>query len=194
MWKEILRDYDQRHRCNEDEQIGWFRKHSSLRAAIESAARALDEQGRRYSHQSRIRRESIRHATAALLAAEDRIARVTAFDELLDTITAQLRAVAGVGDLYRYDTAFRIGAYLDCFPTRVYLHAGTRVGARALGLAYQQDSLGMSEAPAELRHRAPYEVEDILCIYKGWFGRGSGSTAVCPPRRRGRRGHSGRGC
>jgi hypothetical protein len=33
-----------------------------------------------------------------------------------------------------YDTALRIGAKLKLFPTKVYLHAGTRLGARALGL------------------------------------------------------------
>ena len=81
-------------------------------------------------------------------------------------MSKQLRDVAGIGALYRYDTAFRIGAYRGLFPTRVYLHAGTRKGARALGLDYRKDALEMSEIPAALRTRKPYEIEDILCIYK----------------------------
>ena len=31
-------------------------------------------------------------------------------------------------------SSFRIGAKINLFPTKVYLHAGTRRGARALGL------------------------------------------------------------
>lgn len=124
---------------------------------------------KRYGHQTRIRRQSIAHARTALLAAEDAIARAESFDALVNIFARQLRDVPGTGELYRYDTAFRIGAYLGRLPERVYLHSGTRAGARALGLPYQKDALEMSEVPAELRHRAAYEVEDILCIYKDVF-------------------------
>lgn len=169
MWEAILRDYDRRHCCNCDEQVAWFQTQPSLRRALEVAARAMDKRGRRYSHQFRIRRDAIAHATAALVAGQRQIARTRSFDVLLTVVTEQLRQVAGVGELYRYDTAFRIGAYLGLFPERVYLHAGTRAGARALGLDYRKGALEMSEVPAALRKRKPHEVEDILCIYKDRF-------------------------
>ena len=173
MWDAIFRDYDARHCCNCEDQIGWFVSQPSLRRAVEVAARATDKRGRRYSHQFRIRREAIAHATAALVAGERQIAQAGSFDALFATVTEQLREVSGVGELYRYDTAFRIGAYLGIFPERVYLHAGTRAGARALGLDYTKMALEMSELPAALRRRKPHEVEDILCIYKERFqGRG----------------------
>ena len=70
MWEEILRDYDERHAHNEERQIAWFRRQPSLRVAIETAARAADERGKRYDHQNRIRRVAIAQATAALLASE----------------------------------------------------------------------------------------------------------------------------
>ena len=168
MWHDILEDYDRRHCCGDD-QIVWFQKQPSLRAAIEMAARATNERGRRYDHQFRIRREAIEHATAALLAIERRLARATTFDALFTVISEQLLGVVGIGELYHYDTAFRIGAYLRLFPTSVYLHAGTRKGARALGLEHNRDALEMSEVPVALRHREPHEVEDILCIYKDRF-------------------------
>jgi hypothetical protein len=175
MWQEILDDFDRRHCCNEQSEIGWFRDQPSLHHAIDRAARAIDARGRRYSHQYRIRRQSIAHACAALLAAEAQIARAASFDDLLNVITSQLHEVPGVGRLYRYDAAFRIGAHLGLFPTRVYLHAGTRVGARALSLAYEKEALEMDEVPPELRHRAPHEVEDIFCIYSDVF---RGNTIV----------------
>ena len=52
----------------------------------------------------------------------------------------------GIGSLTVYDTATRIGAFLKLEPDRVYLHAGTRDGARALGFD-QRDSLSASELP-----------------------------------------------
>jgi hypothetical protein len=181
MWQEILDDYDRGHRCNKQNEIGWFHDQPSLHQAIDRAARAVDARGRRYSHQYRIRRQSIVHARAALLAAEAQIARTTSFDDLLNVINGQLREVAGVGRLYRYDTAFRIGVNRGLFPTRVYLHAGTRDGARALGLAYNKEALEMNEVPLDLRHRAPHEVEDIFCIYADVFRGNTISGERCLP-------------
>ena len=34
-----------------------------------------------------------------------------------------------------YDTALRIGAHLDIMPDRIYLHAGVKEGAKALGFS-----------------------------------------------------------
>ncbi len=184
MWQEILRDYDESHAGSEENQISWFRRQTSLRAAIEKAARAVDDRGKRYDHQYRIWRQSVRQATAALIAAEASIAVTASFDDLLRLITEQLREVAGIGALYCYDAAFRIGAYLGRYPTRVYLHRGTRAGARALGLDYRRDALEMSEVPQELRDRQPYEVENILCIYERRFRGGSATREGGKGRRR----------
>jgi hypothetical protein len=51
----------------------------------------------------------------------------------------------------------------------VYLHAGTRTGARALGLAARAATLDVSELPAEFHSLEPHEVEDVLCIFKDKF-------------------------
>src|SRR5258708_21074583 len=111
MWQQVLDDYDRRHSCNEENEIAWFGRQPSLRTAIERAAHAVDQSGRRYSHQRRIRRQSITQATAALLAIEAEIEHAGSFDMLLALISRQLREVAGTGKLYCYDTAFRIGAH-----------------------------------------------------------------------------------
>lgn len=170
MWDEILRDYDESHAYNEDQQISWFRRQPSLRVAIETAARATDDREKRYDHQYRIRRIAITQATAALLASERALATVTSFDDLLSLVFAQVHQIDGIGELYCYDTALRIGAYLGQFPTRVHLHRGTRAGAMALGLDYHQYALEMADFPPELRGRQPIHVENILCIYRDRFG------------------------
>jgi len=184
MWQEILRHYDQTHSGDAVEEIAWFQEQPSLRQAIETAARAIKKDRKRYDHQCRVWRSAIPQAIAALLALEDRIARVESFDELLRLITEQLRDIPGIGELYYYDTAFRIGVYLGVYPTRVYLHAGTRVGARKLQppVDHRKDALDIGELPPDLRARPPYTIENILCIYADRLGGNSDDTLR--PRRR----------
>jgi hypothetical protein len=71
--------------------------------------------------------------------------------------------------LYSYDTAVHIGAKLGLMPDEVYLHSGTRKGARALGLPYRQPTLQISSLPIALHQLAGYEIEDFLCIFKNEF-------------------------
>ncbi len=75
------------------------------------------------------------------------------------------------GRLPVYDVALRIGAFLKVLPERVYLQSGARKGARALGLDATQRSLPMSAFPPAFHRLEPWEVEDVLCIYKRELGR-----------------------
>lgn len=51
----------------------------------------------------------------------------------------------------------------------MYLHAGTRVGASALGFDPRARAVELEQLPAPLRELKPHEVEDVLCIYKEWL-------------------------
>jgi hypothetical protein len=64
-----------------------------------------------------------------------------------------------------YDTALRIGASLGLEPQSVYLHAGTRFGARRLGLDWRAETIPVSALPPPLRKLKPREIEDLLCIF-----------------------------
>lgn len=77
-----------------------------------------------------------------------------------------LQLVSGSDELYVYDTTLRIGAKLGLLPKKVYLHAGTRVGAKALGFDGNARTLEISVLPKELRQLEPHEIEDALCIFK----------------------------
>lgn len=46
------------------------------------------------------------------------------------------------------------------------IHGGVRQGARALGLDASQRTPPMAAMPPEMRRLEPFEVEDVLCIYK----------------------------
>jgi hypothetical protein len=65
-----------------------------------------------------------------------------------------------------YDTALRIGAYLHLKPELVYLHAGTRIGARNLGFDSSAEFIATRNFPDEFRCLSASEIEDVLCIYK----------------------------
>lgn len=74
--------------------------------------------------------------------------------------------IPGLGHLYTYDTALRIGSKLVQLPNKVYLHAGTRRGARILGLDWKASALEIAEIPIELRELEPFKIEDFLCVYE----------------------------
>jgi hypothetical protein len=65
------------------------------------------------------------------------------FADLHAVVSRAIRSVPGVGELTVYDTALRIGAKLGFARERVYLHAGTRQGAKRLALDWQAESVSL---------------------------------------------------
>jgi hypothetical protein len=99
----------------------------------------------------------------------------SSFHELLQMVDDAIRSIRGIGELAVYDTAHRIGAYLRLEPPKVYLHAGTRIGARALGLGKGTNKLEIDELPAAFHRLTAGEIEDCLCIYKDDLKRVNGT-------------------
>lgn len=87
------------------------------------------------------------------------------FHDLYCLIEETVRPIHGIGELYIYDAALRMGAFLKLAPEHIYLHAGVRVGARALGFIGGDYAL-CSELPAEFSALHPHQIEDCLCVYK----------------------------
>lgn len=158
----------QRVRPRAHAELDWFIRQPALRDAIENAALARNIMGKRYSHQRRIKKAAIKEAFSLLTGASERIRRSRNFAELFQMMNELLEDVPGIGELYIYDTSLRIGAKLNLYPKKVYLHAGTRRGARALGLK-ADTSLNVPDLPSEFRCLLPYEIEDVLCIFKKEF-------------------------
>jgi hypothetical protein len=166
----IVRTYIRQIRPKAKAELDRFRELWSLSTAIKKAALAINSKGKRHKHQRRLKKITLQRAHDVLCANEEAIEQVHDFDELHTLIDRILGPVPGIGELYVYDTALRIGAKLDRLPTRVYLHAGTRIGARALGLGTNGRTLEVSAFPRELRSLEPHEIEDLLCIFKDEMG------------------------
>lgn len=148
-------------------ELDSFLDEPTLLSAIRRAALARTREGKRFSHQSRLTPANLAYAAEALVARADDLAAAPNFRELHQLIAAILEARDRLGDLYLYDTALRIGMKLGLSPGRVYLHTGARDGAKALGLTGKV--IDVSDLPPAFRALAPYELEDVLCIYKRHF-------------------------
>jgi hypothetical protein len=81
------------------------------------------------------------------------------------------RDIGGLGLLYCYDTALRMGCRLRFLPLRVYLHSGTREGAIALGIDRKRQTVEIAELPPPFACLDAAEIEDALCIYKSDLAR-----------------------
>jgi hypothetical protein len=87
---------------------------------------------------------------------------------LLNQVEVLAKSVRGAGELVAYDVADRIGLHLGLTPRWIYLHAGTRTGARRLGLgtAPNTRSIGAKDLPRPLDSLGPRDAENVLCTYQ----------------------------
>jgi hypothetical protein len=165
----IVRTYITQIQLHANDELNWFRQQPTLSEAIRFAALATNSKGKRYSHQRRLSRTILEQARGSLRANEKKIEQCKDFDELYTLLENLLVPIKGIGELYVYDTALRIGARLGLLPSKVYLHAGTRVGAQVLGFDGKAKALEVSQLPQELQQLEPHEIEDVLCIFKDWL-------------------------
>lgn len=95
----------------------------------------------------------------------ERLSTIATFEELIEEV--EKLKIKGIGDLTIYDTATMIGASNGVYPQKVYLHAGAKTGAKALGVkgAVVDKSVFVALCPA-FDKLTPMQIEDFLCIYK----------------------------
>jgi hypothetical protein len=153
----------------------FYESQSTLVDVIRVAARAEDARGKRLSHQRRIPRSSRLSLEAGLLRQRRRIKKASSFEALHEVVAEVAKSIRSIGPLTVYDTALRVGAWLRLEPAVVFLHAGTRIGARRLGLDVSSGTLSPKALPPAFDALRPDEVEDVLCIYKDVFGHTMGA-------------------
>lgn len=161
---EIANDYIRRFREIAISELRFYELQPTLHAAIRVAGLSRTEDGKRHSHQCRIPGHVLEAGERRLQVVSQHLKKATSFSDLHREVDDEIRAIRGIGDLAVYDIAHRIGAYLGHEPEAVYVHAGTRKGARALGL--KGDVIPLDQIPRALRRLSPAEIEDCLCIYK----------------------------
>jgi len=163
---DIVAAYVRDFRTDAAREQRWFAIQRTIEDAIWFAAVAQGPKGQRLSHQRRIPAALLAECSRRLLAAARSLSHSRSFDQLHQHVQSIVGGIRGIGELYIYDTALRIGAKLGLEPTAIFLHAGTRDGAKALGFEPSRKTVSMSELPHALRALEPREIEDVLCIYK----------------------------
>lgn len=160
----IVDDYIREYRRHARAEMRFYAGQPTLADAVRVAAGCVRADGKRHPHQYRIPAASLQKAVRRLQRVD--LAAAETFDELHDVINAAVRDIDMIGPLTVYDIAHRLGAFLGLEPTRVYLHRGTRDGARVLGLGRGRHALDLDELPREFHRLTAAEAEDCLCIYK----------------------------
>jgi hypothetical protein len=166
---EIVNDYLKNRAESAEQYLRHYKIQRTLVNAITEAALAKLPSGKRFSHQWRIPKSVLEMAKDALL--KSNLDVCYSFDQLYCLVKRTIGPIYGIGELAIYDIAHRLGAYLRLQPEYVYLHAGTRDGAKALKIKNLSEKLSMSEFPPEFQKLRPEQVEDCLCIYKTHLAR-----------------------
>ncbi|MBI2845284.1 MAG: hypothetical protein HYX86_01925 [Chloroflexi bacterium] len=163
----IVRLYTDKHWPNLEKLLLFYQNLPSLKEAIYKAAFAIrGPNGRRHGHQTRIKKRALEEAASILGQMEGEIRSCKDFEGLIHLIKNTVEPIPGLGELYTYDTALRIGAKLGLRPNLVYIHAGTRDGAKALGINPKRESIDPANLPVAFQELEAHQIEDCLCIHK----------------------------
>lgn len=133
------------------------------------AATARNRDGKKHPHQRRIPLATLEAGASTLLSHLVDLQSCKSFDQLHVLVQSITEGIKGLGPLYIYDTALRFGFPKGLLPERVYLHRGTLLGAKRLGLETKATTLSMEELPPVLAILSPMDVEDFLCRCKKRF-------------------------
>jgi hypothetical protein len=149
---------------NPDKWIIDCKNSNSLEIAIRLAATGRNLKGQKHGHQNLIPPVKLDIFASCIIKKLDQVAQVRNFDELIAIIESC--RVKGVGELAVYDTANRIGNYIGIFPDKIYLHRGTRAGAKLLlgGIKSKYITKEQLPIPLQTSDLSNAELEDILCF------------------------------
>jgi hypothetical protein len=161
---EIVSDYIREYRDDARAEMRFFEIQCSPSAAIRKAALCELPSRKRHPHQRRIPKTVLEQAEVRLQAIGRKLANAGDFAALHGLVEGEIGSIKGIGALTAYDIAHRIGAHFGKAPRLVYLHAGTRTGARVFNIS--GDSFDPRILPKAFSRLAPSEIEDCLCIYK----------------------------
>ncbi|MDH5916633.1 MULTISPECIES: hypothetical protein [Vibrio] len=106
-----------------------------------------------------------------LRSKSSQLKKAKSFDDVYSIVKAT--KVSGFGELSIYDAAVRISAYLGFKPTKVFLHAGTRIGASYLEDkellpedSSLEETLEIFDFPKPIQKLNAIQLENFLCSFK----------------------------
>jgi hypothetical protein len=171
--KRVVKDFKWRYqdRLLTDQVVVYCAEADSFVEAVRRAVEARDANGKHHNHQSKVDITARRKFGARIVKRRKRIEHMREFDRIHDCLDSF--KPYGVGPVTVYDVAVRLGAYMGIVPQSVYLHAGVRLGLKAL-MPDDPEILKLKRVPLdmfpkELAALPADDVEDILCTYREVF-------------------------
>jgi hypothetical protein len=170
--KSLIRDYltERDSSCWMDSVVKYTCEQKTFKKAIMIAVMSKDVNGNKHSHQWHIYNNVYVKFIQNLLRVKDKVKKAKNFDGLYDIIYSN--KPSGVGELFCYDTALRIGQRLGKLPEKIYIHAGTRIGLRnLLNRTIYEKTILQEELPEPFCscHLTPAQLENFFCLYKDIF-------------------------
>lgn len=144
-----------------------FKLPRSSPEVIEKAAVGIDPDGLMNNHQHRIGYIVCEKGARELAQYEIEIRKAQSFEEIFEITEIVKNKVFGLGNLWSYDTALRIGFAKRVYPKDVYVQSGVTKGVQKVmkGTLPSGRSLSMNYFPNSLQKLKPYQLENFLCIY-----------------------------
>lgn len=167
---QIVEHYKNCQRQSLEAERVWFSEEQSFLDVIRRVALAKGPNNKRLTHQYRLDKPVIPLASQLLQSASEKLHSVQTFKDLFDEVEKCISNIKGVGPLYIYDTALRLGFFKKLQPNEVYLQAGSLKAAKHLAATGQIQKLTSrivlpSQFPITFRSLPAYEIENLLCQY-----------------------------
>ncbi|BAQ67161.1 hypothetical protein [Geminocystis sp. NIES-3709] len=145
------------------ENAWWGNKKLTWEEAIKRAWESKLPDGKMHSHQYHVAKY-LPDGLEIALADSKKPKDFKDFESLHNWVKSIVDRVHGLGPVTAYDVAQRLGLRLELEPSMVYLHAGTREGAKKLGI--DGDVVLLSDFPKEIQSLVATHAENFLCLYK----------------------------
>ncbi len=161
----IIDNYKKQTRKSVDYHVQFCLDQENLKDAIEAAAKAVDDYGKIHFHQRRVAKADLLAFAEKLGTFEKELANAPTFDEIYTIVKNTNQA--GINEVTVFDTAFRIGSFLNLFPDKIYLTSGTRIGAEhLLGKLDDKNTLLPTDFPSPFQREdlSVADIEDILYV------------------------------
>jgi hypothetical protein len=161
----LVQDYRRKCQCHYRYELDFFASQPDLRRSIAAAAASKGFDGKRLTHQRRLFKRVIPEASVKLLRLWPLLRRANNFHHLHRLVENRIKLIHGVGPLFIYDVALRIGAHLELLPNRIYLHRGSYDGAKEIRMPPASSIISRHWPPVPYARLLPHEVENLFCIY-----------------------------
>lgn len=150
-----------------------------IKEVIQNAATGLNRNGELDDHYLRILNAKCNIGAVKLLKKINELDKCESFEEIFDIVENVRKTTEGLGDVWSYDTALRIGFHKRFYPKDVYIQAGVRKGAKKFFLEINKEQklnrllhINLFEKLIGLE---AYQIENFLCIY----GKGDITGNLC---------------